>query len=391
MNPIEGSLTKEFPLSTLEGALAHVRGDLELSVHRRMVGDVSAIVTKRFLVVERDRFVYDRFLSLIQSEGMGSPRMRKIMYGIWALRDPRLQGFVLTRICAPDGTWRFAEAINKANAAFFPNTLESQMKARSNIERFFSETGILNLSTQTVHLDLSDGWLEEAVYASASLETSAAKQREMLTDPYSFIIANGLHGLANITKTDLLLLKPSIPSAVSEASDAEISIRSATALNAQPWNRTPPTSGSSAPITVIIDAVARERATAAHYQLERQLVDCANRNNLVAQYNLHIDLLIASTGSTILIEIKSCHKDNVHLQVRRGISQLLEYAFVYRNELAAPVIKMLVIESPLPPTFGWLADYLADLGIFLAWRVEGAANFATSHNLPPPALALFAP
>ena len=45
--------------------------------------DIAGILRQRFLLVENNIITYDLFLSLANSEGIDTPRIRKIMYFLW--------------------------------------------------------------------------------------------------------------------------------------------------------------------------------------------------------------------------------------------------------------------------------------------------------------------
>ena len=77
--------------------------------------DIAGILRQRFLLVENNIITYDLFLSLASSEGIDTPRIRKIIYFLWCFRDPRVRGFICERIASHDGHW----LVNKANYDFF--------------------------------------------------------------------------------------------------------------------------------------------------------------------------------------------------------------------------------------------------------------------------------
>lgn len=106
-----GSLTKEFPLADIDATIRLVRNGMQYNELREQAGerthiDIPALITNRFLLVRNRVLIRDRFLSLAESEGLDTPRIRKIMYFTWAFRDHRLHEFILTRVCDKEGHWR---------------------------------------------------------------------------------------------------------------------------------------------------------------------------------------------------------------------------------------------------------------------------------------------
>lgn len=82
-----------------------------------------------------------------------------------------------------------------------------------------------------------------------------------------------------------------------------------------------------------------------------------------------IDLLAKSGAGSILFEMKSCLTLSIRGQVRRGISQLLEYSFLDRDEITAPQL-CLVLERKPTRTSTWLIDYVESLGISMLWKLD---------------------
>ena len=89
------------------------------------------------------------------------------------------------------------------------------------------------------------------------------------------------------------------------------------------------------------------------------------------------------SGLLQLAEMKSCHTRNLHSQVRRGSSQLLEYRFVYRDILGRQPTLVLVIETSPPGTKMWLVDCLSSLEITLAWKESRTNRLVTTASIRP--------
>jgi len=99
-------------------------------------------------------------------------------------------------------------------------------------------------------------------------------------------------------------------------------------------------------------------------------------------HNENIDLYFETPAGTVLVEVKSCHRNNVHSQIRRGISQLLEYRYFYRDVLGRDVALVLVVEIAPPRDKAWLLDFLGGLGITLAWKEPGGTRLITGATIP---------
>jgi len=120
-----GSLTKEPPLATLDATIEGVSPGMPYSEllefgRRSTHRDAPGLIRKRFLLLDpQHRIVYDRFLALSASDGLQSPRVRKVMYFVWAFRDERLRRSI-PEIAAHG--WRNAtmhELMNWLRAPFF--------------------------------------------------------------------------------------------------------------------------------------------------------------------------------------------------------------------------------------------------------------------------------
>lgn len=92
----------------------------------------------------------------------------------------------------------------------------------------------------------------------------------------------------------------------------------------------------------------------------------------------YIDLLI-SGDVKIIFEMKSCTFNSIRSQVRRGVSQLFEYAYLYRNQLSNPILCMVIERKPRGAT-EWLIDYVDSLNISLIWKEDQVEQFSCSRQ-----------
>ena len=384
-----GSLTKEFPLAQVEATIRLASPGMQYSdfleraratTHR----DIPGLVVKRFLLERNGIILRDRFLSLVESEGLGTARMRKIMYGIWVLRDSRLRRFVLEVIANDRGLWRPNEIVRKSNASFFSQFLSPSTtpKVRSNIEYFLAETGIFNARNRSVHLELDDGWLSDSVNIAAEHESDAGLRHRMLANPIDYIVASGFNGLANATVEHLRNAPSTVQPEAENIEDDEVHVEPQRRLNDRRWNRAAPAASNRQRIQLQLDSVARERASQAHHHLEQLLASKITAAGLTPRYNPNIDLFFEAASGTVVAEIKSCHSNNVHSQIRRGVAQLLEYEYVYASLLTGPIQKLLVLEMPPPHERRWLIPFLQSIGISTVWKATNAGRFDTTLQLP---------
>lgn len=379
-----GSLTKEFPLSQVEEAILLTVGGISQADLRANAAhkDIPAIIEKRFLLVEDNRILQDRFLDLVRDEGIGE-RLHKIMYMGFALRDHRIRRFVLERVARANGRWQVNAIRRKGNADFFEEFFKEEpaRKARSNFEYFLVETGIID--GDNVNLSLDDGWLQDAVTIAAQHETNLNVRRQMTSDPIGYLVANNFNGIANCTVDELKALAGSNTTSFPDleaTQDDEIGDEPTQTKTR--WRERKPTSSGRTTTTSEIDLVSRERAVASHYRLEKLLADLARAQRLDPLCNSNIDQFFIGTRSS-LFEIKSCNALNMHAQVRKGISQLFEYNFSYRTMLGQNATKVLLLQSQPTGTKAWLVEYVQSLEIVIAWADEAFTCILTPSRIPP--------
>lgn len=89
-------------------------------------------------------------------------------------------------------------------------------------------------------------------------------------------------------------------------------------------------------------------------------------------------MYFATGDGTVLVEIKSCDGGNVHSQIRKGISQLFEYRYIYKKELGRSPLLVLILETEPIEGKAWLVDYVGSLGVVLVWKASNAAALITT-------------
>lgn len=373
-----GSLTKEPPLKNLDDTVLAARpgmnySDLLKYARQHTHKDAPGLVRKRFIkVTDSDVVSYDRFLSLVAAHGISSPFVRKAMLFVWAYRDERVRRFLCECIADKQGKWRARELVNKANFEFFVSNdwLEERAarKARSNIEFFLVEAQLFDLATKRADLQLDDGWLFEAAAVAAQHEDDLRTRKQLLDDPCRFLVDRNWQGMIDATPEELFAGGVSPPEDVVPLEDDAIDGRTIQLRSGKIWDRRKPRQSDKKSTSVFIDLVARERANQSHFQLEELVAQGIRRIGAEPKYTAHIDMYFTANEETVLVEMKSCDSGNIHSQIRKGVSQLFEYRYMYSSLLGRDPKLLLIVETEPMGAKSWLADYLQSLGITLAWR-----------------------
>lgn len=143
-----------------------------------------------------------------------------------------------------------------------------------------------------------------------------------------------------------------------------------------------PSFANSGSMTFNIDLQKREKANQTHWKLIDAKSSFLNASGLESFENKHIDLFSRKGDQTILYEMKSINSSgsNTLPQVRKAISQLYEYRYIFNEPKAKLCI---VTNSELRNENVWLADYLSkDREIAYEWT-EDFVNFSCPKNSEP--------
>ena len=261
-------------------------------------------------------------------------------------------------------------------------TAKTSKKIRSNFENHLREIGILDEGNSLIHLELDDGWLADAMQVVAQHESNRVRRHSMVTNPAEFLIANEFQALANATADDLRKLRPILPDQSEPSLEPEPEGAPLVSISRE-WDEPQPSPEERRSASVEVDPIKLERANRAHHALVRILRDAVVSAHLTAQYNAHIDLHFDVGEVTVLCEMKSCHQNNLRGQIRRGVAQLLEYRYVYRDKIKPTVLPVLVIETQLSADQAWLSAYLRSIGMTLSWR-DATDRLVTTAPIPEP-------
>jgi hypothetical protein len=386
-----GSLTKEPPLAKLDATIREISPGMSYRTLLQFARgnthkDAPGLIRNRYLLINSDQTIaYDHFLSLAKTHGLTSPLVRKVMYFLWAYRDERIRRFVCEEISNKSGKWQVRKLVRKETASFFEKWLQpsTARKARSNFEFFLVETGIFNPQLKTVHLERDDGWLEQAAIAAAQHERDPVEREELLANPIQFLRNRNWLGLINFDPAiDDDEPAPILVLDTPPLEDLTISTEIVEGPSASDWNRPEPSSSGRKSTTANIDLVARERASKSHHSLERLLAELAKKAGRAPRFNQNIDMFFDADTESVLAEIKSCTDSNFHGQVRKAISQLFEYRFLYKKLFKEDTTLLLVLETKPPKEKAWLVGYARSLGILMAWKNESSDAIITTCEVP---------
>jgi hypothetical protein len=81
--------------------------------------------------------------------------------------------------------------------------------------------------------------------------------------------------------------------------------------------------------------------------------------------NQHIDVLAENDHESIIFEMKSSGPGATRARIRRALSQLFEYRYLYRKSLRAKHFLCIVIERKPRGAQEWVIPYSASLGVGL--------------------------
>lgn len=387
----QGSLTKEHPLSTLDQTILLIRPGMTYADLRRVAAeashpDAAAIVANRFLLIKAGRIAYDGFLSLLETNDISSPFVRKTMYLTWCWRDLRLRSFIREVVADKSGRWQPEALMDKSQASFFEKWFKppSARKVRSNIEHFFTETRILDPRSGTISLgeDIQD-WLQVAMRVAAQHEPNRQRQLRMLQNPAFFLIQENLNSLADFTSAFALTNTDLITTSTEELLDDQLDADRSIEDEGRTWSDRNEISFAKTAASWVDPSVELERAQSTHLMLERILAKRLRERGIVAKATALIDEFFIVDEVTVLVEIKSCTDLNMRHQVRRGIAQLLEYRFLYRKSLNSHAVMLLLLLGTAPPrALRWVIEFARTQGIVVGWHDYRTERLLTSRPVP---------
>ncbi len=292
------------------------------------------------------------------------------MYFLFMFRDRRYRTFLCDIVGQNRGKWD-TTVFRKHQTTYFRHA--GGHKAFTNLRQFLFQIGVLREADLTVHMPELQGWFPAAVEVAAQSLKDDSTRKSFLASPYSFLIRYRINALLNATPDELASLEIGVP--YEETADLlppielEGRIQEIDTTDFKEWNSVPPAQRTGqGRYEITNDPAAFERANYQHYILEKIVAGLCRERNITAQTNRHIDLVVTLGTTSILFEMKSCTETGIRSQLRRAVSQLLEYRYLYQTKLGKDVRLCAVIERRPKKSAEWLLGYLTYLGIGLIWK-----------------------
>jgi len=364
------SLSKYFRAEEHYTILADLDHDTPESEVRNKYGDALFQTAQgRYLTTKNGFVVRDKLVDLVHEEGKLTRRVRMVMYFLFMFRDRRYRSFLCDVVGQNRGKWDTA-VFRKHQTTYFRHA--GGHKAFTNLRQFLFQIGVLDTDL-AVHMPELQSWFPAAAEVAAQSIKEDSARKGFLANPYSFLIRYRINALLNATPDELAGLE--VGAAYEETADLpspidlEGNIQEIDTTDFKEWNRLPPAQRMDRnKYQMTNDPAAYERANFQHYLLEKIVAGLCRERNITTQTNRHVDL-VATTGTTsMLFEMKSCTEPSIKSQLRRAVSQLLEYRYVYQKKLGTDIRLCAVIERRPRKSAEWVLGYLTYLGIGLIWK-----------------------
>jgi hypothetical protein len=118
-----------------------------------------------------------------------------------------------------------------------------------------------------------------------------------------------------------------------------------------------------------LTAILKEKGRRSHIELVKLMETKTKALRAVPQESELVDMFTKYAGKNYYFEMKTVNPANILNQVRRGISQLYEYSWVYEGKKRPGNVVLCLVFSAEPKYPSWLIDYLIqDRGIVVCWR-----------------------
>lgn len=364
------SLSKYYRADAHYPLIASIHNDEPEDVVRgRFDENLYATGKQRYLIVRDSIVIRDKLVDFVHDESRFSDRVKMVMYFLFMFRDPRYRDFICNVVGRHNGKWD-TSIFRTNNSEYFEHA--GGHKAFTNLRQFLFQTGLLDERTLHVTMPDLETWFPAAVEIAAQSISQPLARKAFLASPHGFLIRHKINALLNATPQELAELDFAV--AYEESEDLLPPIESR-GENSEPeteefrlWNRRPPSKRSSGTLLVETDSAALERANTQHFLLEKRIYEVCKERGLSPKTNKHIDLIVDGDKISLLFEMKSSSLDAIRSQLRRAVSQLLEYRYLYRKKLKATVLLCVVLERKPRGRIAWLAGYLDNLGIGLIWK-----------------------
>jgi hypothetical protein len=365
------SLSKYFRVEHHYPLLADIRHDTPESEIRKKFGNILFQTAQgRYLITKNGVVVRDKLIDLIHEEGKLTERVKFVMYFLFMFRDKRYRDFLCNIVGRKDGKWD-TDVFRKHHTSYFRHA--GGHKAFTNLRQFLFQAGVLRETDLTVYMPDLSGWFPAAVEVSAQSISDTVARKGFLASPYSFLVRRRINALLNATPDELAGLEIDVPFEEAEDQLPPIEVEGdagdVDTSDFRDWDRIPPAQRRGQDkYQITSDPAVLERANYQHYVLESIVAGLCKERKMVVQTNRHIDLIATLGATSVLFEMKSCTEAGTRSQVRRAVSQLLEYRYLYQTKLGKDVRLCAVIERRPRKSAEWLLGYLAHLGMGLIWK-----------------------
>ena len=376
------SLSKYHTVSDHFKILKSIEHDVPVSaLMQKFHRDLVATARQRYLLVDSsNRVVRDKLVDLAQLDVEFTDRMRMVMYFLFMFRDRRYRNFICGAVGDERGKWN-TSIFSSSNAGVREFEGEGGRKAFTNLRRFLIHAGILD-EGYGVHFPELATWFPWAVEICSQYIENDAERQYFLNSPHGFLIKYRLNALLNATAEEISAIE--FGGTYEEANDSlptyESPSRSKLDISGlMAWDRLPPTSRDNPGlITSFTDSAVLERCNRQHYLLESAIQGLCSDIALRTETSQLIDLLALTDSEAVLFEMKSSGTKAVRPQIRRALSQVLEYRYLYREKLPPKVHLCIVIERKPRGLQAWLIDYLTNMGVGLIWKNDEDDSFNCS-------------
>lgn len=375
------SLSKYHTIEAHHEILSSVHSDVLESVLRKSHPNPHLFGTaKRYLLVKNGMVIRDRLIDFIHDEGSFTPQVKMVMYFLFMFRDARYRKFLSEIVADEHGRWD-TSIFRSRHTSYFPGA--GGHKAFTNLRQLLFRTGILDENTLKVDMGDVQDWLPTALEIAAQ-HLPAESRARLIASPHGFLIRNKLNALVNSTPDELARYE--LGGTYEDATDLlpKIEIRPGAATGKRgsftTWNRARPQRRAAKQIDFTADSIAYERATYQHWLLENLLAKALSGRNVKLSTNQLVDMLAEAGSEAILLEMKSCTASSMRAQIRRAISQLFEYNFLFRQTLPKNTHLCLVLERRPSGKSQWLLDYADFLGIAAIWKKDTSEELVCSRR-----------
>jgi hypothetical protein len=377
------SLSKYIPLEDHYKLLRSIKNDTTLDSLKATFQDHLVVTARKRYFTEVGGVVRrDKLIDLIQEEGKFTDRVKMVMYFLFMFRDSRYRDFICKDVAGKDGRWDIG-AFKTARQDMFPQA--GGRKAFTNLRQLLVGANLLTSTFAVKPFPALDLWFVDAVEISATHITDPIAQQAFVSSPQAFLIKYKLQGLLNTTAQDLA--KVDVQNISDESPDLlpvyPLPAKASTLINPnfKSWDRTAPLKKNQlSPAVIQSNPALLERASGQHFLLENMMKKACTDAGHDAKYNMHIDLFIETKTGSLLFEMKSCSLGNTRTQIRRAVSQVFEYPYIYRDELSKPIQRCIVVERKPRGPNEWLIKYVEFLEIGLVWRRDSSEEFGCTRT-----------